>query len=196
PSDYRVIASYNWDITSRPGDPRIIIPGSPRWLSLDSMRSRFTLQKDKGYATVDENHYRMKPGSPMAPLFRAVEVCEPDFEWGSVDIVTDRNNLRKLLRFCGTPGWRASSAEDPFQIFMSIRDNGPLVLTRSEVCDHAPPRGYGHNFEKKMTKATKRSPKNAGSYRTIVQWKIGNLNIIVRNEVDTCEKESAPAVSK
>lgn len=40
------------------------------------------------------------------PLFRALDICSPDFDMDSVDIVTDRINLRNLLRFCDSPGGR------------------------------------------------------------------------------------------
>ena len=48
----------------------------------------------------------MHPFSSMEPLFRAIEICSPHLDVDAVDIVTDRNNLRKLLRFCDSPGTR------------------------------------------------------------------------------------------
>ncbi|KAJ5409392.1 uncharacterized protein N7487_003751 [Penicillium crustosum] len=43
------------------------------------------------------------PGSPalcpLEPLFRALYIEQPSFEIDSIDVVTDRNNVRKLLSF-------------------------------------------------------------------------------------------------
>lgn len=53
-----------------------------------------------------ENGTKMHPFSAHEPLFRALNICSPDFDLDTVDIVTDRDSLRKLLRFCDSPGSR------------------------------------------------------------------------------------------
>lgn len=66
----------------------------------------FRLTKDRGDPVVDENKVRMHPSSSLDPLFHALDICSPGFDTETVDIVTDRNNLRKLLRFCDSPDSR------------------------------------------------------------------------------------------
>ena len=47
---------------------------------------------------VDENRFYL-PDYPLEPLFRSVAKCTPDFNFGDIDFVSDRNGLRKLLDF-------------------------------------------------------------------------------------------------
>lgn len=104
PTGTEVVASYNWSVRSREGHPRIIVPGAPRNYVSRMSRRVFVLGKDGGDSFVDENRARMKPFSSVEPLFRSLDICSPDFDISTVDIVTDRNNLRNLLRFCRSPG--------------------------------------------------------------------------------------------
>ncbi|CAN0506981.1 unnamed protein product, partial [Scytosiphon promiscuus] len=85
--------------------PRIITPGWPRMFVAPRARG-FTLAKDIGDPLIDENGTRMGPFSSLEPLFHSLRHCAPDFDMETVDIVTDRKNLRKLLQFCGSPGER------------------------------------------------------------------------------------------
>src|SRR5208282_366650 len=57
----------------------------------------------KGTIIVDQNAYR-RPSCPLEPLFRAVYHTLPNFDPTDVDLVTDRNNLRKLLSAVSSNG--------------------------------------------------------------------------------------------
>lgn len=103
PAESKVVASYNWSTTSKSGHPHIITPGAPREYVSAEHRT-FSLDRDYGGSLIDENARRMTSFSALEPLFRSLEVCSPGFDMDAVDIVTDRNNLRKLLKFCGSPG--------------------------------------------------------------------------------------------
>ncbi len=103
PSKYKLVASYNWSNTSISGHPHIITPGAPREYVSPGVRE-FTVAKDSGDSLIDENGSKMAGFSPVEPLFHSLDVCSPDFDMDTVDVVTDRNNLRKLLKFCGSPG--------------------------------------------------------------------------------------------
>lgn len=126
PSGRQIVASYNWSTTStsekphiiapgtarvfippssKRGDPRVVAAGAPR-LYVPPRGRGFTLGKDGGVLVVDENASMMHPFSSMEPLFHSLEICAPGFDMGEIDIVTDRNNLRKLLRFCDSPDSR------------------------------------------------------------------------------------------
>ncbi|PIL34959.1 hypothetical protein GSI_02746 [Ganoderma sinense ZZ0214-1] len=105
--DLRCIASYTWDTERK---PTLIAPGSPRiWVD---RAMPFKVAFDSGIRMFHEDAFYMENESTLIPLFRAVdamvleEESEPSagenaeaIDWAAVDFVTDRNNLRKLLRW-------------------------------------------------------------------------------------------------
>ncbi|KAI0685614.1 hypothetical protein C8T65DRAFT_679060 [Cerioporus squamosus] len=107
--DFRTISSYTW---SKDKNPTIIVPGAPRqWLDRPlPIRVPF----DKGIRIFHEDALHMGAESTLLPLFRAVDalaahfvpqdaVNESAIDWSTVDFVTDRNNLRKLIRWVREP---------------------------------------------------------------------------------------------
>lgn len=56
------------------------------------------LPPDSGLVYIDQNAAR-NPRSPLEPLFRALYTEHPSFDPRVVDLVTDRNKIRKLLLF-------------------------------------------------------------------------------------------------
>ena len=97
---------------------------------------------------IDQNAYR-HPSYPLEPLFRSVYTEKPTFNPTTLDLVTDRNNLRKLVwAICG------ERIED-FRI--DIRLVGRTVLfTRYEEHTHETIglndfRGFGHSFERRFS---------------------------------------------
>ncbi|CAI7621771.1 unnamed protein product [Penicillium crustosum] len=56
------------------------------------------LKKDSGFVYIVQNAARHS-NSPLEPLFRALYIEQPSFEIDTIDVVTDRNNVRKLLSF-------------------------------------------------------------------------------------------------
>eukprot|EP00752_Nemacystus_decipiens_P002317 g2191.t1 len=118
-----------------------------------------------------------------------------------VDIVTDRNNLRNLLRFCRSPDDTASTLEfgkQDFKFFVhAIGDAGrkggqTLVFTRAAVVHHNVT-GYGHNFEKVLTGKEPGSPPDAGTFRVVVKMNLDGMDLLVRSEVDACERAGGSA---
>lgn len=180
------LASYNW--VEKPS-PTIAVPGSPSlWLPLNSPRR---VAKDSGLVYINQNAARY-PERPLEPLFRALFVSNPSFDIGSVDIVTDRNNLRKLLKFVDN----ASAGEDldAFVIHVEhIQDTALLSRVERNNSKRIKPNefvGYGHEFEKAQTREL--IPGSTGHHR-IVSYDLGGLNLIVRHETDAYEGEqSAP----
>jgi hypothetical protein len=110
------------------------------------------LQKDTGHVYIAQNAAR-HPESPLEPLFRALFVLHPSFDITSVDVVTDQNNIRKLLGVIN-PRWNGYKREN-FTIHVEVMNN-TAILCRSEtkVDEYIAPnefRGYGHSFEQKCT---------------------------------------------
>lgn len=173
------LASYNW-IEAPAATPTIAVPGSPDLWS--PPKSHFRLQKDTGYVYIAQNAARL-PESPLEPLFRSLYVLHPSFDIASVDVVTDRNNIRKLLGVIN-PRWNGNKRED-FTIHVEVMKN-TTILCRSEVRveENIRPnefRGYGHSFEKKCT--TQQVNGSTGHHR-MISYSFGGMKFIVRYETD------------
>lgn len=92
-TDVKHLASYNW---IEAPEPTIAVPGSPAlWSAPQGSRQ---IKKDSGFVYIVQNAAR-HPNSPLEPLFRALYIEQLSFEIDSIDVVTDRNNVRKLLSF-------------------------------------------------------------------------------------------------
>ncbi|KAF8434005.1 hypothetical protein BGX38DRAFT_1221409 [Terfezia claveryi] len=172
--DYELVASYNW--FEKAGRPGIIVPGlAARWTppSLPAW-----LNPDSGIFYIDQNAYRW-PTSPLEPALRALFTLHPTFDLNPIDIVTDRNNLRKLFRFvCGD-----QKLMHEFKFYVEVI-NKTVLVTRWEkraanVVAGSEFRGFGHTFEKEFTKYTKGLEGSTGHHR-VAKYKFGGLNMMVR----------------
>ena len=176
-TDVKHLSSYNWIEASR---PTIAVPGSPPLWSAPKRPKQ--LKKDSGLTYVAQNAAR-HPDSPLEPLFRALYTTNPSFDISSVDIVTDRNNVRKLLSFVN-PSLSKGGLE-PFAIGVEIVGN-TAIFCREEAVTHeivGPNdfRGFGHEFEKAYT--TEQISGSTGHHR-IISYRFGGLNFLVRHETD------------
>jgi hypothetical protein len=173
------LSSYNW-IEAEKTTPTIAVPGSPDLWSPPS--HSFRLEQDTGHVYIAQNAAR-HPESPLEPLFRALYVSHPNFDIASIDVVTDRNNIRKLLGLVN-PKWVGNKRED-FTIHVEVKNNTAIFCreeTKTE--EYIAPyefRGYGHSFEKKCT--GRQVSESTGHHR-IISYRFGGLKIIVRHETD------------
>lgn len=176
-TDVRPLASYSW---IEAPVPTIAVPGvPPRW-SPPSIPQR--LPKDSGLVYIAQNAAR-HPESPLEPLFRALHVTNPTFDICSIDVVTDRNNVRKLLSFVDPSSSR--NGLEPFTINIEAVQN-TVIFSRTETKtqEFIGPhefRGYGHEFEKAYTSC---EISNSTGHHRIVSYRFGGLNFIIRHEVD------------
>lgn len=129
---------------------------------------------------IDHNAAR-NPRFPLEPLFRALYAENPDFEIRDTHLVTDRNNIRKLLRFV------RGSSNDAFQIRVEIAGDGgyrkTALFTRAEAKATDTIRGfrgYGHSFEEAYTQAGRGST----AHHSVVGYDFGGMRCIVRHECD------------
>lgn len=85
--------------------------------------------RDSGTTFVDSNGHRF-PSYPLLPIFVAADIMEREghskVHWGSVDVVTDRNSLRKLLSFA-----EDASPKD-FRIDLQLAGPWTMLLGRWE----------------------------------------------------------------
>lgn len=127
---------------------------------------------------IDQNAYR-HPECPLEPLFRSVYVLNPQFNPKPIGLVTDRNNLRKIV-------W-AILGENIGDFRVDIELVGDtLLFTRWEknasenVTEF---RGFGHSFENKFTTYSSEMMRSTGHHR-IIQYTVSTLTILARFEVD------------
>ncbi|KAL9112425.1 MAG: hypothetical protein Q9227_003267 [Pyrenula ochraceoflavens] len=176
-TDVKLLSSYNWLEAST---PTISIPGSPAlWSALGSPQR---LKKDSGLVYIAQNAAR-HPESPLEPLFRALFITQPSFDIRTTDVVTDRNNIRKLLSFID-PRLLKNGLEK-FTISVEVTKNTAIFCRdETKTVEHIGPqefRGYGHEFEKAYT-----STQVSGStgHHRIISYRFADLNFIVRHETD------------
>lgn len=108
---------------------------------------------------------------------------DPGYNFTSVDLVTNRNSLRKLLDFA------EGRVRDSFRIDLSII-GGTLFLSRHErklreKLNAYNSAGFGHNFEKAFSAPQEGLEGSTGHHR-VIKYVLGNLNCVVRYEVDAC----------
>lgn len=178
-TEVKHLSSYNW-IEAPPSSPTIVVPGSPALWSPPPYPQSLT--KDSGFLYIAQNAARY-PEKPMEPLFRALYITDPSFDIRSTDMVTDRNNIRKLLDFVDPDASR--NGRERFAISIEVIKN-TAILCREETktTDFIKPnefRGYGHNFEKAYT--TEQIRGSTGHHR-IISYRFGDINFIVRYETD------------
>ena len=90
-----------------------------------------------------------------------------DLEWSELDFVTDRNNLRKLLRWLkGVPD--GEELKD-FRIDMQLAGKKTVLLNRWEkrTRETMPGNTFGFGFEKAATNAVNGCAGSTGHHRII-----------------------------
>jgi hypothetical protein len=87
------------------------------------------LEKDTGHIYIAQNAAR-HPDSPLETLFHALYVSHPSFDIASIDVVTDRNNIRKLLVHVNSD-WSSYKRED-FTIHVEVTNN-TAIFCREET---------------------------------------------------------------
>lgn len=181
----RHLASYNWIEADK---PTIIVPGSPAvWRGGSAPRR---VKKDSGLVYIAQNAAR-HPESPLEPLFRALYIENPSFDISAVDVISDRNNMRKLLSFVD-PKSDPHGVKD-FSMRMEFV-NGTAILHREETktqefIGHDEFRGFGHEFEKAYTR--NKIPLSTGHHR-VVSYRFGGLRFVVRHETDGYVEDGTP----
>lgn len=174
-TNVKPIASYSWIEAST---PTIAVPGSPRVWFAGPER----VPADSGTRFVDQNAFYMRQMSPLIPLFAAIDDMDPSFDYKQFDIITDRNNLRKLLRWAS-----GSSDEKDFRIDVDVA-GWTCLFTRLEAQNTETVQGfmgYAHEYEKAATRLTRGCEKATGHHR-MISIDIGELKILLRFTIEAC----------
>ncbi|KAH8993065.1 hypothetical protein EDB86DRAFT_3244229 [Lactarius hatsudake] len=179
----KYVASYNWVEAEK---PTMVVPGSPAIWAERAVP--FTLEPDVSSIYVDQNTAQLSQ-YPMLPLFAAVDAIHghqeaaPSVDWPTVDVVTDRNGLRKLLRLLSpSPG----KAVRDFRIDVQLVGTKTLVLSRweSPTPEVNNGRSFGHAFEAAMTRAAPDCP--SSGHQRVISYDMFNMKMVVRFGVDAC----------
>ncbi|RYP10134.1 hypothetical protein DL764_000844 [Monosporascus ibericus] len=176
---FELLCTYNWiEKTKDKSDPAIYVPGGPpKW---KPPTLPITLSLDAGMQYVDQNAFRI-PKYPFEPVFWALDLMNPNMRFNDVDLVCNRNSLRKLLDIA--IGRRVypfimhlHMVEKTLFISRKEKNNRMMVLGSTNS-------GYGHNFEKACTEADG-DVVGSSSHHRVVKYNMGGLNCVVRFEVD------------
>ncbi len=123
------------------------------------------------------------PTSPLEPLFRAVYTTIPAFDLSKVDIVSDRNNIRKLYAFVNPSSQRHS--REPFTIGVEVAGNTAIFCRQDtavvQVIKPGEFFGYGHEFEDNYTMEQVQG--STGHHR-IISYNFCDLRLVIRSETD------------
>ena len=184
----KTAASYNWLDTYT---ATILVPGIPPIYSAPRFRPR--LSPDAGIQYIDQNGDR-NPGSPLESLIAAVHATDEAFDFGSVNIITDRRPIRKLFGFVkGDHGQPQFGPAPSFKISVEMVGESALFtriedVTREAVSSKPGRDGKVHSFYRQAFESsyTKMEPCGRGStsHHQILQYQFGDLKCLVRNAVD------------
>ncbi|KAJ5627824.1 geranylgeranyl pyrophosphate synthetase [Penicillium lividum] len=186
-TDVKHLASYNWIEAST---PTIAVPGSPaQWSAPQGPRR---VKKDSGLVYIAQNAARY-PDSPLEPLFRSLYIENPSFDINSIDVVADRNNIRKLLSFVNPNLSRDNLDSFTIQVDMAAQT---AIFCRDETATYevigpGEFRGFGHEFEKAYTIS---QLKDGTGHHRIISYQLGGLNFLIRHETDGYVRDSNPGL--
>ena len=122
------------------------------------------------------------PKNQFQQVFQATALMRPDFRFNDADVVTTRNSLRKLLKFCG------GLAQDPFKVHVSLVEN-TLFIEQYHITPMRPQEtGWGHSFETAFAKFPP-GLEDSTSHDRFLRYPIGDLNCVVGFEVDACYED-------
>lgn len=195
--DLKLLASYNWVKDAE--SPTIIVPGTyiysliPNFFhdiislgsppELQTKQPPFSVSPDIGFSFVDQNGFRM-PNAVLQPLIAAVDTHlesknASSFKWSSADFVTDRNNLRKLLRWINSPD--SEGSVKPFRIDTQLAGTRTVLFNRWEKRHKEQMSGYtfGFNFEKVMTQPAVDCEGSSSHHRIVTYVRVSMIESFV-----------------
>lgn len=181
----KLLCSYNWQ-GANDGTNTILVPGGPAKF-VPKTTFPYVVEQDSGFQAADYNYVR-KPYDPYAALFTALGVMNSGYQFGDVDILADRNNLRILLEFC------QGKANGPLRLDVHMVYNTLIFFRKGDKFWRRQINGIGNNFEKNFTQPG-HDMEDATSHYRAIQYPMGPLNVVVRFEADAYYDESSDSAS-
>ncbi|KAJ1333092.1 RAT1-interacting protein [Microdochium nivale] len=176
-SGSELVCSYNWRIGK---NASLHIPGCAAvW---QDITLPLILPADEGVQYMDQNTARA-PKFPWEPMFQATASMNSTFRFDDVDVLTNRNSLRKLLEFSN------GRRQDSFRLNLHLVHRTLIIEryeknTRMLVSGSRNP-GWGKIFEQRTTKYPA-GLKDSESHHRSLQYRLGDLVCVVQFEVDGC----------
>ena len=178
-TDVEHVASYNWFSAS---EPTIMVPGMPaKW----SVKRDGTIVPPDTESEHRDNYYARFAKSPMEPLIQSVLTLRPDYDFSSMDIITDRSPMALLLGYVLRGKSRPSHLKEfalgirvikNTAVLFRLEDKAQLAASQSQL-------SFWRNFEKAaLTYRTGIEAASQGHHR-ITQYRFGDLKILMRNAV-------------
>jgi len=161
-----------------------------------------TVPLDSGEDFIDQNGHRMEDYT-LLPLIKAVQDLTDQgvtqkFDWPSVDIVTDRGRLRKLL-------WWATGRSGQWRVDTQLAGTNTVLLTGRPQVTRGPRfqgASYGFSFKEASTYSAPGLGNEPGHHRIVAYVRVSclgfesidpqsfqnfdGLRMVVRFEVDAC----------
>ncbi|KAG6108896.1 hypothetical protein E4U14_003447 [Claviceps sp. LM454 group G7] len=172
------VSSYNWidNTLAR----TIAVPGVPSLWNPPGVPARIQPPKDSGLDDIGDNAIRIAR-RPMEPLFRAIFTMKPSFDVRTIDVISDRHNILKLLSFIDSSSERDKGESCTIKLEL-VRNTLLMCRQETNVTQSLAPyqlRGYGHEFEKAYTR--KCMFLSTSHYR-IISYDFCGLNCIIRHK--------------
>ncbi|KIK91660.1 hypothetical protein PAXRUDRAFT_149014 [Paxillus rubicundulus Ve08.2h10] len=186
-SDVKSVASYSW---LEAATPTIAVPGSP-WIWAGDRDPITGVPLDDGVQFIHHNVTEMDDQSPMVPLFAAIDVLHEGFRYSDLDLITNRNSLRKLLRYVdngrGLKDFRIDiDLVRDTCLFTRCEENAAIVGSWS---------GYGNEYLKAATRAPLNC-ENMTDHHRIITYNFGGLNVLLYFTADACiESDGDPLLT-
>ena len=152
--------------------PLLLCTGSPPiWVEKPTP---LIVPRDSGHDFIDQNGHRMKRRFTLLPLIKAVQAVKirgksaPKFDWSSVDFVTDRNGLRKLVAWANdrSDHWRIDTQLAGEK---TVLMNGWPPVTKQTSGQS---QSYGFSFEKTCTYPAPGCESGTGHHRIITYVRV------------------------
>ncbi|KAK7698130.1 hypothetical protein SLS64_012805 [Diaporthe eres] len=139
-----------------------------------------TIKPDSGRHFIDQNAKKI-PDYPFEVVFQAAELMNPTARFDEIDVLTNRNSLRKFFDFC------KGRVQESFRVNLHLV-NDTLIIERcvkstTEFLYGSSSSGFGHNFEKAATRLH-RGLENSSGHHRVLRYDFGGLKCAVRFEVD------------
>ncbi|KAI7780546.1 hypothetical protein LA080_015947 [Diaporthe eres] len=139
-----------------------------------------TIKPDSGRHFINQNAKKI-PDYPFEVVFQAAELMNPTVRFDEIDVLTNRNSLRKFFDFC------KGRVQESFRVNLHLV-NDTLIIERcvrstTEFLHGSSDSGFGHNFEKAATRSS-RGLENSSGHHRVLRYDLGGLKCAVRFEVD------------
>ena len=182
PENFTALSSYNWlpgRAIAVPGNVIVtmLIAGVPRrWKEPKGLPIQ--IKADRGVVFLDENKARWSK-YPLEPLFRSIYFLAPEFDPKSIDLVTDRKNLRELLNII------SGKLVKDFRVDIQLIQDTLLFTRWGKAAKSyiSGSRGYGHMFEKALGTYPKSFAQSTSHHR-VVKYTLAGMRIVLRFEAD------------